>query len=69
MLGALYHLEAGMFSINEHTLDTTQRALWQKVQEAKQLVDPFSKLEAASCLEEESDNFWKPGETMIGISG
>ena len=66
---ALHHIEAGMFSINEHTLDTTQKDLWNKIQETKRLVDPFSKLEAASCLEEKSDNYWKPGGTLIGISG
>ena len=32
-------------------------------------MDSFFKLDAASWLEEKSDNFWKPVGTIIRISG
>ena len=55
------HMEAGVFSICEHTLDITQRALMQKVTTGSKRVNKYTKIEMASCMTETSDSYWKPG--------
>ena len=32
-------------------------------------MDPYAKLEAASCAEEQSGISWKPGGSMLGVAG
>ena len=62
-------MEAGVVSINEHTLDTTKPRLMKKVAEVLNAVDKYARHELSSNLHCQSDTNWKPGGTMLNISG
>ena len=55
--------------MNKHTLDTTQPQLMKKIMETSKSVDPYMKIEMASCDFETAENHWKPGGAMVGVSG
>ena len=69
VLGAFKHMEAGMFSVSEHTLDTTQSRVRRRMYDLKIKVDAYAKIEAGSCGGETTESWWKPGGTLLGISG
>ena len=68
-LRTLQGINAGVFSVNEHTLDTTQPLLMKRIMETTKSVDPYMKVEMASCRFETAHNHWKPGGAMVGVSG
>ena len=55
VVGAFKNMEAGMFNVNEHTLDTTQKGVRWRMNELKQKVDAYAKIDAGSCLQEKAD--------------
>ena len=56
VMGAFKQMEAGMFSVNEHTLDATQSRVRGRMHELRQKVDPYAKIEVGSCLNEKADS-------------
>ena len=61
LLKTMQGINAGVVSVNEHTLDTTQPQLMKKIKDISKQVDPYMKLEMASCNSETAEKFWKPG--------
>ena len=62
-------MEAGFFSVNEHTLDTTQPKLRKQIFDSSKGIDKYGKIEVGSSMFDTADSHWKPGGTMIGVSG
>ena len=61
-------MEAGIYSVNEHKLDT-KKQIRDQMREVMQRVDKRAK-NVLACNEDcTSENEWKPGGTMIRISG
>ena len=69
VLGTLKDMEAGVFSLNEHTLNTAKPTVMKKLWESSRRIDPYAKLSVASCTKDKSDSTWKPGGTLLGVAG
>ena len=69
IMGILQSMEAGVFSINEHNLDTTDALLMKKFFEVVKRHDKYAKIQIASNENESFEYSWKPGGTLLGSLG
>ena len=67
--GIMQDMEASVFGVAEHTLDVAQPVVKKLVRDTSKKVDKYAKLEMGTCSTETAEYHWKPGGTMIGVSG
>ena len=68
VMGILRTMEAGVFSINEHNMDTTNQLMMKKFWDTIKRNDKHAKVKISSNKNEKFEHFWKPGGTMLGAS-
>jgi hypothetical protein len=68
-MGVLNTMEAWVFSMVETKWDTTSPSFGRYIKETIQMKDKFAKFEFGSNMDEFFDTSWKPGGTLVGVSG
>ena len=68
-MGILHNMEASVYSLVETQWDTTCPVLARNIKDIIKKEDTYAKVEFASNQDEHFEKSWKPGGTMIGVSG
>ena len=68
-MGILDKMEASVYSLVETQWDTTCPSLSRYITDTIKKEDTYAKVEMASNQDEHFEKSWKPGGTMIGVSG
>ena len=62
-------MEAGVYSLVEAQWDTTNSLFSKYIKDTIKKADKYAYVETSSNMDEEFETSWKPGGTLIGISG
>ena len=68
-MGILQKMEAGVFSMVETKWDTTSPSFCRYIKETIKKTDEYAKIELGSNNDEFFETSWKPGGTIVGVSG
>ena len=68
-MGILEKMEAGVYSIVETQWDTTSPVFSKYIKDTIKREDKYAHIETASNMDEEFESTFKPGGTLVGISG
>ena len=68
-MGILENMEAGVYSIVETQWDTTCPKFCKYIKETMKKKDTYVKVAFSSNMDESYLTSWKPGGTMLGVSG
>ena len=68
-MGIFKKMEAGVFSMVETKWDTTSPSFCRYIKETIKKTDEYAKIEMGSNNDEFFETSWKPGGTIVGVSG
>ena len=69
VIRTMNNMGAGMYSINEHKLDTTQQGVRSVISDTIEKIDKHTKFMTASNEDMTVEKTWKPGGVMLGMAG
>lgn len=68
-MGILDKMGVGVYSIVETQWDTTNPSFKKYINTTKKRCNRYAQVEFEYNMDEQYNNSWKPGGTLIGVSG